>query len=62
MRVDYEKKDEKYWNPAVWFGGFEVTVDDLGTVSYTNAQGYTRDYKLYKTGKASLGAISAEIK
>lgn len=47
---------------TVWIGGFEVTVDDLETVSYTNAQGYTRDYKLYKTGKASLGAISAEIK
>ena len=47
---------------SVWIGGFEVTVDDLGTVSYTNAQGYTRDYKLYKTGKASLGTISAEIK
>ncbi|MBQ5917612.1 MAG: hypothetical protein IIW92_03470 [Lachnospiraceae bacterium] len=47
---------------TVWIGGFEVTVDDLGTVSYTNAQGYTRDYKLYKTGKASLGVISAEIK
>ena len=47
---------------SVWIGGFEVTVDDLGTVSYTNAHGYTRDYKLYKTGKASLGAISAEIK
>lgn len=47
---------------SVWIGGFEVTVDDLGTVSYTNVQGYTRDYKLYKTGKASLGAISAEIK
>ena len=47
---------------SIWIGGFEVTVDDLGTVSYTNAQGYTRDYKLYKTGKASLGAISAEIK
>ena len=47
---------------TVWIGGFEVTVDDLGTISYTNAQGYTRDYKLYKTGKASLGAISAEIK
>lgn len=47
---------------SVWIGGFEVTVDDLGTVSYTNAQGYTRDYKIYKTGKASLGAISAEIK
>ena len=47
---------------SVWIGGFEVTIDDLGIVSYTNAQGYTRDYKLYKTGKASLGAISAEIK
>ena len=47
---------------SVWIGGFEVTVDDLGAVSYTNAQGYTRDYKLYKTGKASLGVISAEIK
>ena len=47
---------------SVWIGGFEVTVDDLGTVSYTNAQGYTRDYRIYKTGKASLGAISAEIK
>ena len=47
---------------SVWIGGFEVTVDDLGTVSYTNAQGYTRDYKLYKTGKSGLGGISAEIK
>ena len=47
---------------SVWIGGFEVTVDDLGIISYTNAQGYTRDYKLYKTGKASLGTISAEIK
>ena len=48
--------------PSVWIGGFEVTLDDLGIVSYTNAQGYTRDYKLYKTGKSGLGAISAEIK
>lgn len=47
---------------SVWIGGFEVTVDDLGTVSYTNAQGYTRDYNLYKTGKSGLGSISAEIK
>ena len=47
---------------SVWIGGFEVTVDSLGTVSYTNAQGYTRDYNLYKTGKSGLGSISAEIK
>lgn len=48
--------------PSVWIGGFEVTVDDLGIVSYTNSQGYTRDYRIYKTGKSGLGAISAEIK
>ena len=47
---------------SVWRGGFEVTVDDLGIVSYTNAHGYTRDYRIYKTGKSGLGAISAEIK
>ena len=47
---------------SVWIGGFEVTVDDLGTVSYTNAHGYTRDYNLYKTGKSGLGSIFAEIK
>ena len=47
---------------TVWIGGFEVTVDDLGIVSYTNAQGYTRDYRIYKTGKSGLGTISAEIK
>ena len=47
---------------SVWIGGFEVTVDSVGTVSYTNSKGYTRDYNLYKTGKSGLGSISAEIK
>lgn len=47
---------------TVWIGGFEVTVEDLGIVSYTNAQGYTRDYNIYKTGQSGLGSISAEIK
>ena len=47
---------------TVWIGGFEVTVESVGTISYLNSQGYTRDYNLYKTGKASLGVISAEIK
>lgn len=47
---------------TVWIGGFEVTVESVGTVSYTNSQGYTRDYNLYKTGQSGLGSISAEIK
>lgn len=48
--------------PSVWIGGFEVTLDDLGVVSYTNVQGYTRDYRIYKTGQSGLGAITAEVK
>ena len=47
---------------TVWIGGFELTVDDLGLVAYTNAQNYTRDYRIYKTGKPSLGTIQVEIK
>ena len=48
--------------PSVWIGGFEVSLDDCGTISYTNSQGYTRDYRIYKTGQSGLGSISAEIK
>ncbi len=47
---------------TVWIGGFEVTVENCGTVSYENSQGYTRDYNIYKTGQSGLGSISAEIK
>lgn len=47
---------------SVWIGGFEVTLEDVCIVSYTNSQGYTRDYKLYKTKQSSLGTITAEIK
>lgn len=47
---------------TVWIGGFEVTVESVGTISYLNSQGYTRDYNLYKTGQSGLGSISAEIK
>lgn len=47
---------------SVWIGGFEVTVESVGTISYTNSQGYTRDYNLYKTSQSGLGIISAEIK
>ena len=47
---------------TVWIGGFEVTVENVGTISYENSQGYTREYNLYKTGQSGLGSIQAEIK
>jgi hypothetical protein len=48
--------------PSVWIGGFEVSLEDCGVISYENSKGYTRDYRIYKTGQSGLGSISAEIK
>lgn len=48
--------------PSVWIGGFEVSLEDCGIVSYENSKGYTREYRIYKTGQSGLGSISAEIK
>lgn len=47
---------------TVWIGGFEVTVDFVAEIPYTNLQGYTRNYKIYKTTKAGLGTFSAEVR
>ena len=48
--------------PSVWIGGFEVSLEDCGVISYENSKGYTREYRIYKTGQSGLGSISAEIK
>jgi hypothetical protein len=47
---------------SVWTGGFEVTVDFVKEILYTNSQGYTREYNIYKTTKSGLGSFSAEIR
>ena len=47
---------------TIWIGGFEVTLEDLGTVPFTNNHGYTTDYNIYKTYKSGLGNITGEIK
>ena len=47
---------------TVWIGGFEVTVDFVEEILYTNSQGYTSNYKIYKTTKAGLGTFSAEVR
>lgn len=46
-----------------WFvGGFDTTVEDCGTVSFTNPSGGIANYKIYRTGRSGLGSIKAEIK
>jgi hypothetical protein len=47
---------------SIWIGGFEVTVDFVKEILYTNSQGHTREYNIYKTTKSGLGSFSAEIK
>lgn len=47
---------------TVWIGGFEVTVEHCGDISFTNASGGVVTYSIYKTGKSGLGLITMEVK
>lgn len=47
---------------SVWIGGFEVTVEDCGSISFTNASGGVVTYSIYRTGKSGLGTITMEVK
>lgn len=47
---------------SCWIGGFEVTLENCGAISFTNASGHTSSYTIYKTGQAGLGSISMQIK
>lgn len=51
-----------FGSPTCVINNFETELEDLGTVSFTNASGYTENYKLYKTTQDSLGAFTATIK
>lgn len=47
---------------SVYIGGFETTVEDCGTVSFTNASGGVASYSIYRTGRQGLGSITMEVK
>ena len=47
---------------TVWIGGFEVTVENCGSISFTNASGGVAAYSIYRTGKSGLGSITMEVK
>lgn len=51
-----------FGSPTCVINNFETELEDLGTISFTNASGYTENYKLYKTTQDSLGAFTATIK
>lgn len=47
---------------SVWIGGFEVTLDNCGSINFTNASGNTSSFTIYRTGRQGLGSITMEIK
>jgi len=57
-----------YWmQPSNWsdpifrIGGFEGGMDYLGTVQFTNAYNYTREYKVWRSTNTNLGSTSVVI-
>lgn len=46
-----------------WYiGGFEVSLVDEGTISFTNASGGVVTYRIYRTTQPALGSIKIEVK
>lgn len=52
---------KSFGTPSCKIGGFDTDLTSLGTVSVTNASGYTQDYNVYRTPNPSLGSISMVI-
>lgn len=47
---------------SAWVNGFNTDLEDLGSVIFTNASGYTTTYSVVRFKQKSLGSFSAEIK
>ena len=47
---------------SAWVNGFNTDLEDLGSVIFTNASGYTTTYSVVRFKQKSLGSFTAEIK
>ena len=47
---------------TIWVNGFQADVEEVATVSFTNASGHTSTYTILKTSQSSLGSFTATIK
>ena len=45
-----------------WVSGFEVTTEQIGTLSFTNASKNTTTFRITRSTKSGLGSITAEVK
>ena len=47
---------------TIWVNGFQADVEEVATVSFTNASGHTSTYTILKTSQAALGPVVATVK
>lgn len=47
---------------TIWVNGFQAGVEEVATVSFTNANGYTSTYTILKTSQSALGSFTATVK
>lgn len=47
--------------PTVKIGGFDTELVSVGTVSHTNASGYTQNYNVYRTSQTGLGTFTMVV-
>lgn len=47
---------------TIWVNGFQADVEEVTTVSFTNASGHTSTYTILKTSQSALGSFTATVK
>ena len=47
--------------PTCKIGGFETTLETVGSLSFVNASGGAKPYTVYKTGQKSLGSFTMNL-
>lgn len=47
---------------TIWVNGFQADVNEVATVSFTNASGHTSTYTILKTSQSALGSFTATVK
>lgn len=47
---------------TIWVNGFQADVEEVATVSFTNASGHTSTYTILKTSQSALGSFTATVK
>ena len=47
---------------TIWVNGFQADIEEVTTVSFTNASGHTSTYTILKTSQSALGSFTATVK